>query len=440
MQDYFHELAEFATSQLQGEEVYTCSFSAEDSDFVRFNGSRIRQAGSTRQSALTLDLIEGRRHCRGELTLAGNMEVDRARLARILENLREQRACLPEDPFLLYSTETRSSERSHPDHLPEPDDVLNQIMKAGEGRDLVGIYAAGGMYSGFASSLGQRNWHSSFNYNLDWSFYHTSDKAVKSSYAGFEWQPVVFEEKVREARDQLVALAHPAHIIDTGRYSVFLAPSALNEIIDMLRWGGFGVRAHRTKTTPLLRMIEDGAQLHPALHIQENTHDGIAPDFQDAGFIRPEVVSLIHEGRYRDCLVSPRSAIEYGIPTNGATAAESPLSLEVSPGDLPHAEVLGALGTGIYVSNLWYLNYSDRSACRTTGMTRFATFWVENGVIQAPLNVMRFDETVYRMLGENLAGLTQEREMILDPRTYGRRSNESARMPGALIRDFRITF
>ncbi len=187
-------------------------------------------------------------------------------------------------------------------------------------------------------------------------------------------------------------------------------------------------------------MIEDGAELHPALHIQENTRDGIAPDFQDAGFIRPEVVSLIHEGRYRDCLVSPRSAIEYGIPTNGATAAESPLSLEVSPGDLPHAEVLGALGTGIYVSNLWYLNYSDRSACRTTGMTRFATFWVENGVIQAPLNVMRFDETVYRMLGENLAGLTQEREMILDPRTYGRRSNESARMPGALIRDFRITF
>ena len=72
-------------------------------------------------------------------------------------------------------------------------------------------------------------------------------------------------------------------------------------------------------------------------------------------------------------------------------------------------------------------------------MTRFATFWVENGVIQAPLNVMRFDETVYRMLGENLAGLTQEREMILDPRTYGRRSIESACVPGALIRDFRLT-
>ncbi len=439
LQDYFHELAEFATSQLRGEEVYTCAFWAEDSDFVRFNGSRVRQAGNTKQSSITLDLIEGRRHCRGELTLAGDVQVDRVRLARMLENLREQRTYLPEDPFLLYAIETRSSERTLPHRLPEPDQVLAQIMKAGEGHDLVGIYAAGGMHSGFANSLGQRNWHSSFSYNLDWSFYHTSDKAVKSSYAGFEWQPVAFEEKARQAKDQLVVLTHPAHTISAGPYSVFLAPSALYEIIDMLRWGGFGVRAHRTKTTPLLRMIEDGVRLHPTVHIQENTHAGIAPDFQDAGFIRPGTVSLIHEGRHRDCLVSPRSAVEYGIPTNGASAAESPLSLEVSPGDLPHEDVLGQLGTGIYVSNLWYLNYSDRSACRTTGMTRFATFWVENGMIQAPLNVMRFDETVYRMLGENLEGLTREREMILDPRSYGRRSNHSTCVPGALIRDFRLT-
>ncbi len=439
MQDYFYGLAEFITSLLRGQEIYTCSFSAEDSDFVRFNGSRVRQAGNTRQCQLTLDLIEGRRHARGELTLSSDGEVDRARLGRMIENLREQRACLPADPFLLYSTEAHSSERKNADLLPESDDVLAQIIKAGEGRDLVGIYAAGGMHAGFANSLGQRNWYSSFSYNLDWSLYHTSDKAVKSSYAGFEWRPAEFEEKAHEAEEQLVVITKPAHTISAGRYSVFLAPAALYEVVDMLRWGGFGLRAHRTKTTPLLRMIEEGVRLHPALHIQENTRDGIAPDFEDAGFIRPESVSLIHEGRYRDCLVSPRSAVEYGIPTNGATAAESPLSLEVSAGNLPHDEVLEQLHTGIYVSNLWYLGYSDRSACRTTGMTRFATFWVENGVIQAPLNVMRFDETVYRMLGENLAGLTREREMILDPRTYGRRSTQSACVPGALIRDFCFT-
>ena len=47
-------------------------------------------------------------------------------------------------------------------------------------------------------------------------------------------------------------------------------------------------------------------------------------------------------------------------------------------------------------------------------MTRFACFWVEEGQIVAPINVMRFDETLYRVLGENLIDLTCEREMILD--------------------------
>ena len=64
-------------------------------------------------------------------------------------------------------------------------------------------------------------------------------------------------------------------------------------------------------------------------------------------------------------------------------------------GDILRDQVLTQLGTGVYINNVWYLNYSDRSACRITGMTRFATLWVENGVIQAPLNVMRFDETIY---------------------------------------------
>ena len=74
-----------------------------------------------------------------------------------------------------------------------------------------------------------------------------------------------------------------------------------------------------------------------------------------------------------------------------------------------------------------------------TGMTRFATFWVENGEIQAPLNVMRFDDSAYRLLGDNLLGLTAEREFILDSASYGERSTGSARLPGALVKDFALT-
>jgi predicted Zn-dependent protease len=72
-------------------------------------------------------------------------------------------------------------------------------------------------------------------------------------------------------------------------------------------------------------------------------------------------------------------------------------------------------------------------------MTRFASFWVERGRIVAPLEVMRFDDTAYRILGENLEALTRERELVPEADTYGERSTLSMRTPGALLRDFTLT-
>jgi predicted Zn-dependent protease len=74
-----------------------------------------------------------------------------------------------------------------------------------------------------------------------------------------------------------------------------------------------------------------------------------------------------------------------------------------------------------------------------TGMTRFASFWVEKGKIAAPITPMRFDDSVYRMLGETLVDLTRERELLPDPSTYGERQTSSARLPGALLKGLRFT-
>jgi predicted Zn-dependent protease len=295
------------------------------------------------------------------------------------------------------------------------------------------------MHAGFANSFGQRNWDSSANFNLDWSFFHAADKAVKGTYAGTAWDSTQLARKAEASAEQMTVLRQPARRLSPGRYRVYLAPAAVSELLGVLGWGGFGLRAHRTKTTPLLKMIEDGARLHASVSVSENTAEGIAPGFQEAGFIRPDQVSLIEGGAYRDCLVSPRSALEYGVDTNGAPAGEAPSSIDMAPGTLAADRVLAELGTGIYVGNLWYLNFSDRVACRTTGLTRFGTFWVENGVIQAPIEVMRFDETLYRMLGDNLIALTADRELILDPGSYYQRSRDSARLPGVLVDDFTLT-
>ena len=179
--------------------------------------------------------------------------------------------------------------------------------------------------------------------------------------------------------------------------------------------------------------------LSPKVSFTENTAEGVAPGFQADGFVKPQEVRLIVEGRLGDALVSPRSAKEYGLDTNAAGGGEAPQSLDCAAGTLAEADALAALDTGLYISNLWYLNYSDRAAGRITGMTRFATFWVEGGRIVAPVSPMRFDDTLYRMLGANLSDVTIERELLLDPSTYGERSTASSRLPGILISGLRFT-
>ena len=435
MQEAFYKLADELMRRLEGDEVLLVNFSGEVSDFVRFNRSLVRQGGNVHQRGIGLELIVGQRHLSGHCRLTGDEAIDLARTEDVLADLRLHLPSVPEDPYLMYATDVNSTEQVAPNKLPDSGEITEAVLAAGEGLDLVGILAAGGIYRGFANSLGQRNWFATHSFHFDWCFYHVADKAVKTSYAGFEWDQSTFDGKVADAREQLAVLALPAKTIDPGAYRVYLPPAAMCELMGMLL-RGFSLKAIRTKSTCLLKMVEGGQTLAPSVMIRENTAEGLSPNFQGQGFVKPGCVTMIEAGKLKDALASPRTAKEYGAATTGS---EYPSSLDLAGGDLADSDILTKLDTGIYVNRLWYLNYSDRPAGRITGMTRFATFWVERGQIVAPLNVMRFDETIYRILGENLIGLTKHRDLLPSSQTYGSRSTGSMRLPGALVDDFTFT-
>jgi predicted Zn-dependent protease len=429
----FFDLAQALCRELRGGETLLSYFSGERSDFVRFNRGLVRQAGSVTQGSVSLRLIRDRRQASATLPLSGeDSSTARETLVRLRRILDE----LPEDPWLLINETPQSTSSERRGALPSADEVTGQIIGQAQGRDLVGIYAAGTLHRGFANSLGQRNWHEVDSFNFDWSLYLEGDRALKSAYAGFDWSDETFSQKMQRAADELTELGKPRRSVEPGEYRVYLAPRALEEMMGLLSWGGFSARSRATKQSPLLQM-ESGKRLSPKVTIIENIADGIAPRFTADGFLKSPRVSLIQKGELRDALVSARSAKEYGLTVNAGR--ESPHALEVAAGDLATARALEALDTGLYVSNLWYLNFSDRPAGRITGMTRFATFWVERGRVVAHATPMRFDDSIYRMLGENLADFTRERELLLDPSTYGERSTSSAQLPGALLNSLKFT-
>lgn len=437
MKEQFYGLAARLEKSLKGGETLLCNLSAERSDFVRFNKALVRQAGSVEQTYLSLRLVRDRRQVSATVALAGNGE-DVSICTQTLGSLRDALGDLPEDPWLLINEKPQSTNTERHGTVLPAQEVVEQTLRFAKGRDLVGFYAGGTIFRGFANSLGQRNWHEVDNFNFDWCLYRQADQAVKTSYAGFGWNPGDFAARMQRASEQVELLSLPVRRLEPGEYRAYLAPRALEDIMYMLTWGGFSARARQTKQSPLLRM-QEGRTLAPQVTVTENTGEGVAPAFQSEGFIKPSKVTLISSGKLADALASPRSAKEYQLATNGAGGGESPESMDLAPGTLPEAEVLQKLGTGLYISNLWYLNFSDRPAGRITGMTRFATFWVENGKIVAPVTPMRFDDSIYRILGESLVDLTRERELLPDSSTYVERQTGSARLPGALLSALRFT-
>ena len=98
-----------------------------------------------------------------------------------------------------------------------------------------------------------------------------------------------------------------------------------------------------------------------------------------------------------------------------------------------------SIDKGLYLSNIHYLNWSDVSGGRITGLTRYACFWVEGGDIIAPIKTMRFDDSFYRFFGDQL--LEVEDKLTLNPEvgTYGGRSMGATTCPGILVDSFRLT-
>jgi predicted Zn-dependent protease len=439
MKELFFSLADHAFAAVRGSEVLLLNFVGEVTDFVRFNHGQVRQPMTVRQAQLRLTLIEGRRRNEVALTLTGDPAHDRNAVAAALVSLRDELPQLPEDPYLLYSTEATRSERSDAGGLPGAAQAIEHVVDAARGTDLVGLLSSGPILRGFASSVGARHWHAVDAFLLDWSLFHSGDKAVKSAWSGSTWDRSELGRRVDAARTQLTHLGKPARTIEPGEYRAYLAPAAMDELLSMLNWSGVSEKAQRTKQSCIQKLADGEARFSPLVQVAEDTAGGLAPAFDETGFTKPPHVDLVRDGRHHGSMVSPRTGAEYGIAANGADEDEGMLAMSVAPGTLGEEQSLAALDTGLWIGNLHYLNFSDRTHGRVTGMTRFATFWVEGGSVVAPVNVMRWDDTLYRMLGDNLEALTDRPHWILDSRTYGHRSVQTSRVPGALLRKMAFT-
>jgi predicted Zn-dependent protease len=443
----FDRLAEDCFAQCAAGEEVTLSLSAEEQAYLRFNASRVRQSTNVRQRDLGVQFQLGGRRVDLGLSLGGDFAADARALRSLLARAREEVKVLPEDPFLVPMENRGRSEMNHPGRLLAPQEAIRVFTEATEGTEFTGLFASGPMLRASCNSLGQSHWFATESFFIDYSLYTVNEagenKAVKECYAGNLWSEENFLAGFRGARERLGQLRKPSLSLQPGGYRAYLAPAATRDFAGMMGWGALSYSAWKRGLSAFAQLQEGKAKLSPQLSLRENFALGLTPQFNALGEMAPVELALIERGELRNLLVGARSAREYGVPSNGAEEnpfiGEAPRSPEIIGGELDEAQVLESLGTGVYLGNLHYLNWSDRHSARVTGMTRYACFWVERGEIVSPIRDMRFDETLYRALGANLVALTRETRVMPETWTYFCRSLGGMKVPGMLIDDFRFT-
>lgn len=441
---YFESLQRRAFSKLRKDEHLFLTLSGENSQFVRINGAKIRQVGTVEDCVLELALVIEEKpgvlkKAIRSITLSGISYTDQEELDQAVLALQAEVPQLPQDPYAQLPQGGGSSSSEKKGNLLPIELAPRELLEPIGGVDLAGIYASGPVVRAMANSAGLSHWFKTEVFSLDYSLYTPSQRAVKGTFAGQNWDKQAYLADIHSAQNKLKLLEKPAKRVDRGAYRTYLEPAAVSDLVAMLSWGGVSEASIRQGDSPLRKIRQGEASFSERFTLSEDFTSGATPRFNSEGELAPERLAVFENGKLRNTLVSSRTAKEYGVVSNGASGSERLRSAVLAPGDLEQARAAERLGTGLYLSNLHYLNWSDQPAGRITGMTRYACFWVEGGKIVAPIENLRFDDSLFNLFGGSLEALTRESSYLPEVGTYQMREVGGMRVPGMLLSEMKFT-
>ncbi len=445
MKTYFKSLSDSVFHSLKASEHLFFNLTGDDTQFIRFNGSKVRQTGLVENQFLDFTFVLGDeegtlKRGTGQVTLTNDLAEDQKRIQHWVSRFRAELPKFAVDPYAqLPKNKAKSRVTEKKGQLLPREEAVSELLKSTGTADLAGIYASGKLSRGMSNSAGLFHWFETDTFSFDYSLFSPKQKAVKSGYAGTEWNGTRYGSQINSSIEKLKLLEKPSRKMERGDYRVYLAPAAVGALIDMFSWGAVSEFAIR-KSQSSLRYIRSGEKtFSPKFNLVEDFSGGEVPSFNEEGEVAQERQVLIGDGKLVSTLINSRTAKEFGIESNGANGREGLRSPVVLKGALKEAEILKQLGTGLYLSNLHYLNWSDEVNGRITGMTRYACFWVENGEIVCPIENLRFDATIFDLFGVALEDFTDFDEYLPDTGTYQNRNLGGSRVPGALLAKMHFT-
>jgi predicted Zn-dependent protease len=185
---------------------------------------------------------------------------------------------------------------------------------------------------------------------------------------------------------------------------VVLGAEATGELLGFLPDAGFSgtlaaagigitARAGQPLAAELVDVADDGG-----------ADTGLPIGFDIEGVTKRRV-PFFTAGRVGEAVTDLATAAALGRPSTGHAhiareQVPEPTAANIVMAGGPHSEdeLIAQVERGVYLQRFWYTRLVDRVAGTITGVTRDACFLIEDGRLTAPLDGMRFTESVLTVL------------------------------------------
>jgi PmbA protein len=192
--------------------------------------------------------------------------------------------------------------------------------------------------------------------------------------------------------------------LPAGTYEVVLGAEAMGDLLSFvpdlgfsgtLAAAGIGIigRAGQRAVSPLVTIADDGG-----------ADIGLPIGFDIEGVAKRRV-EFFTSGRIGEPVTDLATAAVLGRPSTGhahiareQVPEPAAANIVMSPGAHTEEELIAQVERGVYLQRFWYTRLVDRITATITGVTRDACFRIEDGRLTAPLEGIRFTESVLGVL------------------------------------------
>lgn len=200
---------------------------------------------------------------------------------------------------------------------------------------------------------------------------------------------------------------------ESGRYDAILGPMTFAHIVDEF---GSAVSAFNVDIGASFLVDMLGKQVasqrftlvdDPTLY---NTYG--AEPFDDEGLPTRRNV-IVENGTLKTYLHNSTTAKRHGTVStaNAGIIVPTPFNLVVEMGDRSFEKLISSIDRGIYVTNDWYLRYSNYREGDFSTVPRDGLFVIKNGSIEKPIKGLRLVGNMIKLLN-SIAALSTERYWI----------------------------